>query len=139
MTANMPSLVPQAFVAGPFGAADATASKIYTLFYTKYQPLEITKVYITNDVAVTEDATNFLQVSIESGSDNAGGTALFECDTRANHEGTLAAGTLYELNETEGTVALDNYIVINVTEGGDERSNNMMVILYYVEGSPASE
>lgn len=137
MSDNMPSLVPQAFVAGPFACVDPASSKIYTLFYTKYNPIEITKVYITNDKAIGADGTNFMHFTIESGSDNTGGTTLFSANTSA---GALAAGTLYELTETEGTVAIDQYVVLNAQEGGTaEMAQDTMVILYFVEGNPASE
>jgi len=136
---SFPAMSPKVLVAGPFGNADPAGSKEFTIFYTEYNPIEIVKAYITNDAAVAANNTNYLQIALESGTTNAGGTELFEMDSRAAHENGIVAGDMEPLNETEGTVARNQYITLTATEGGDSRITDMMLIMYYVEGSPASE
>lgn len=142
---SFPSTTPKVMVVGPFGNTDNNGSTEITIFYTEYAPIEITKVYITDDAGSAADNTNYLTMTLESGSTNTGGTTLFSGSTidSGTSVGVINAGELWELTKTEGTVARGQYITFAIDDtgsnGGTARATDMMLIIYYVEGSPASE
>jgi len=135
---SYPAMSPKVLLAGPFFNADPAASKEFTIFYTEYNPIEIVKGYFTSDAALTADNTNYVTVAIESGTTNAGGTGNLEFDSRAGHENAVVAGDLEAFNITEGTIARNQYVTLSVTEAGTGTLLDVMVMLYYVEGSPAA-
>ena len=136
---KFPHATPKMLTFGPFGNADPTGSKEYTIMYTEYGPIEIVYAAILNDAAVAASDSVYLQFALESGATAAGGTQLFELDTRAAHEGALVAGKLEPMNETEGTVAKSQYITLTVTEASTALITDCTLLLWYQDGSPASE
>ncbi len=139
---SFPSTTPKVMVLGPFGNTNDSADKEFTIFYTQYCPIEITKVYVTDDVGSAADNTNYLTLTLESGTTNTGGTELFSANTdnTATGEGAITVGVPFALTETEGTVAQSRYITFTINENaGSALATDMMLIIYYVEGSPASE
>ena len=135
---SFPAMSPKVLLAGPFFNADPAASKEFTIFYTAYNAIEIVGGYFTSDAALAADNTNYIQLAIESGTTNAGGTGILEFDSRAAHENGVVAGDLEAFNITEGTIAKSQYVTLAYTEAGTGVLSDVMVFLYYVEGSPAS-
>lgn len=133
---RFPSTTPKLFTAGPFGNADPVGSKEFTIFYTEYNPIEVVYAAIMNDAAISANATNYVEFILESGASETGSTVLFSVNTSA---GAVVAGKLTALAETEGTVAVNQYLTFTATEGGDSRITDCMLLFWYVEGTPASE
>ncbi len=136
---KFPHATPKLMTFGPFGNADPSGSKEFTIMYTEYGPIEIVYAAIMNDAAISASDSVYIQVALESGSTAAGGTQLFELDTRAAHEGAIVAGKVEAMNETEGTVAKSQYITLTVTEASTGLMTDMTLLIWYMDGSPASE
>ena len=136
---RFPHATPKLLTFGPFWNADPSGSKEYTIMYTEYGPIEILSAAIYNDAAVAANDSAYLQIALESGATATGGTQLFELDTRAAHEGAFVAGEREPMNETEGTVAISQYITLTVTEFSTAKITDATLEIWYQDGSPASE
>ncbi len=133
---RFPHATPKLMTFGPFGNADPAASKEFTLFYTEYGPIEIVSAVVYNDAAIAANGSAYVVFTVESGATAAGGTTLFSANTSA---AAVVAGKKYALTETEGTVAVSQYVTFTATEASTARMTDLTLELWYQDGTPASE
>jgi hypothetical protein len=97
--------------------------------------VEIKRVSLLNQAAVAASDTDYVQVSLKSGS-----TVIAELDSREAHEDGLAANTKEELNlvAAEAERAADDVLLVDYQETGTvQLTNAVLVIDYEVKGQVA--